>query len=221
MVLGKWDGASWSIVGTTNAPANTLSGAAITSFSDFSGGSIVALPIELADFNAYAENKTVELVWSTASEQNSDHFEVERSADGRDWKMLGRKNAAGNDTDRNDYSFTDYSPLPMNFYRLRMVDTDGKTALSKVIAIRLNEQALLTVSPNPVSGFLNIQLDKSLESGSTIALFDAAGQLVTTITPQEQANCRLDLSKLAPGIYFLRVQDNTGQLRWQKSIIKQ
>src|SRR5690606_7044544 len=46
------------------------------------------LPVELISFEAISENTTVNLTWSTVSELNNSGFEIERSANSRDWNKL-------------------------------------------------------------------------------------------------------------------------------------
>jgi subtilisin family serine protease len=55
------------------------------------------LPVELLSFNANCvENNSVTLQWETASEHNSDYFQVEKSIDGKLWLPIEKVVAAGN-----------------------------------------------------------------------------------------------------------------------------
>jgi Secretion system C-terminal sorting domain len=58
----------------------------------------------------------------------------------------------------------------------------------------------VTVSPNPVSDFLNIQLPESTSSPLDVQVFDTQGRLV--LLANEQV---LDVQKLAAGMYSLKV----------------
>jgi hypothetical protein len=85
------------------------------------------LPVELLYFEgvAYATHNT--LKWSTASEHNSDYFQIERSIDGVEWKTIGTKTASGNSNTKIDYSFIDsFDDFVINYYRLVQVDYDGQ-----------------------------------------------------------------------------------------------
>jgi hypothetical protein len=95
-----------------------------------------ALPVELLSFDANPGLSEVVTLWSTASEQNSDHFTVERSADRMEFKPVGTVAAAGNSQHIRDYSFIDRAPLTgTSYYRLRETDLDGTVSLSKVVAV--------------------------------------------------------------------------------------
>ena len=95
-----------------------------------------ALPVELLTFEANPGSGEVITQWTTASEQNSDHFTVERSTDRADFKPIGTVEAAGNSQHPLDYSFIDKAPVAgTSYYRLRETDTDGTISLSKVVAV--------------------------------------------------------------------------------------
>ena len=56
------------------------------------------LPIGLIFFSASVDNGSVLLKWATASENNSDYFEVQRSTNGTTWQSLTQVKAADNST---------------------------------------------------------------------------------------------------------------------------
>lgn len=87
----------------------------------------VALPVELLYFEGSPYPSFNSLKWSTASEHNSDYFEVERSVDGEIWKVVGSKLASGNSTVVINYSYLDsFDDLVIHYYRLKQVDYDGQ-----------------------------------------------------------------------------------------------
>jgi hypothetical protein len=88
-------------------------------------------------FSGKLVNKSAELEWRTAQEQNSKHFDVLRSTDGNRFAYIGRVQAAGNSATANNYLFTDRDPSGgMNFYKLKAVDKDGSFTYSNTIAIK-------------------------------------------------------------------------------------
>lgn len=115
--------------------------AAVFKVSSFSGGggggnSGMTLPVNLLSFTGSLQpDKQVYLKWETAEEQHTSHFSVERSTDGARFVAIGKVKAAG--TGAHSYHFTDPSPAAgNNYYRLRMIDTDGKFSISKLVHIR-------------------------------------------------------------------------------------
>ena len=85
------------------------------------------LPVELLYFDGVTYPSFNSLRWSTASEHNSDYFEIERSIDGEIWKVVGSKLASGNSTVVINYSYLDsFDDLVIHYYRLKQVDYDGQ-----------------------------------------------------------------------------------------------
>lgn len=97
---------------------------------------IAPLPVELVNFKANKDSKgRALLTWNTASEDNNDRFEVERSANGTEWQKIGQVAGAGNSSVNRSYSFTDLSTSGTAYYRLKQVDFDGQYEYSKVVVL--------------------------------------------------------------------------------------
>ncbi len=75
------------------------------------GMTLTVLPIELLSFTGYNNGDVNELAWKTASEFNSDHFDLERSFSGDDYKSISQLKAAGFSETESDYHFTDQDPI--------------------------------------------------------------------------------------------------------------
>ena len=92
------------------------------------------LPIELLQFEARTSSDKVDLIWATASEINNDQFIIERSTDGKLFEEILKVKGAGNSTELNEYTTTDFYPVNgISYYRLRQVDFDGKSSYSDII----------------------------------------------------------------------------------------
>ncbi len=75
------------------------------------------------------------------------------------------------------------------------------------LGLNTNPETINTVlSPNPVKDFLTIKLTS--EEDYTVAIFNSLGQLVLSL-PQHQANESIDVSKLKPGNYILKIKSDT------------
>jgi hypothetical protein len=119
--------------------------------------SFITLPVTLNSFMVAKENKTVLVNWNTDDEISMDHYEVERSADGRNFSSLTTI-ACSNQTSAS-YSFHDISPLAgTSYYRLRMKELSGQSKYSKVVQINFNKYSLISLSPSPAArgSMLNI-----------------------------------------------------------------
>lgn len=94
------------------------------------------LPVNLLYFKAQTKNAHTQLLWATASEQNNDYFNIEKSENGIDFSTIGTVHGAGNSQKLLNYSYTDNTPLHhKTYYRLKQVDFDGKWKYSPTIAI--------------------------------------------------------------------------------------
>jgi uncharacterized delta-60 repeat protein len=168
-----------------------------------------SLPLTLLDFTAHKKDHSVLLEWKTETELNTLKFEIERSADGRNFEILGEVYAAGNSSTVMGYQFTDAQPLPVNLYRLKMIDQDGKFSYSKTLVVRFYDNSLLKAFPNPVLNDLTIQL-KVPSGNSRIELLDVTGRLVRQQFVKSSGNTLsviINMSGLKPGSYIIRVND--------------
>jgi hypothetical protein len=170
-----------------------------------SGGA--PLPVELTRFDATAKPQGVALDWATASEKNSDRFEVQRSATGETYQTIGTVKSQGNSTSAHTYSFTDSRPLTgQAYYRLRQVDADGTSAFSPVAAAQALTGLEVSSYPNPSLG--SITLPATLGTVQ-YRLFNTMGQ--TLLTGKAAGNDRLDITSLPKGPFFLELTGEAGR----------
>jgi 1,4-alpha-glucan branching enzyme len=178
-------------------------------YTPFTNANLV-LPVELMSFNAkLIQNSNALLTWSTASEKNNSHFDIERSEDGYDFVKVGTVKGKGNSTTLSKYDFTDKNLVNgTHYYRLRQVDFDGKNELSHVVSVSVNKNFKIKIYPNPTTDKLFIQ---SENTEGPISIIDQLGRTVLTnsTVPSE-----INISVLPSGIYFLKV--DTERIRFVK-----
>lgn len=164
------------------------------------------LPVKLTGFSARRQGQQVLLNWSTATEQNNKGFGVERSTDGRSWKQIGFVAGAGNSNTTRQYNHTDAATAGTVYYRLKQVDLDGKTTYSQVLTVKAaGVRAAVQVYPNPARGQVYVQAEQLAGTGR-YEVVQMGGQTVAQGTLQLGAQpAKLDLSRLAPGQYMLRI----------------
>lgn len=180
-----------------------------------------ALPIELLSFQAIPVFDRVDLRWSTASEQDNDHFDVERSIDGNEWQAIATVPGAGNSSAYLDYASIDAHPLPgVSYYRLKQTDTDGRSSLSGVVPVHFEagDDALLGVFPNPARDQV-VLLFADPGASTTIELLDAVGRRMPVPLIREAGRARLDVSSLAVGCYTV-VVDVQGRQCAQRLVVE-
>lgn len=155
------------------------------------------LPVDLASFKTMTEGKTAVLTWVTTSETNSSHFDIQRSANGINWKTLGTVAAQQDSKNTLIYKYVDKSPRPgNNYYRLKMVDLDRTYAYSSVQATYVN-LPIGIIYPNPVEDRLVITGGES-QNKAVVKIYDAAGKIVLTTQYTHEG---IPVEKLGTGIY--------------------
>ncbi|HVM88051.1 MAG TPA: hypothetical protein VMT76_07665 [Puia sp.] len=179
--------------GQNSCSAPNVYGPASLTTSGLVSGNI--LPVVLTDFKAAFNNNAVAISWSTQQEQNSAYFTVERSADGSNWDVIGNVQAKGNSSVISNYSFADIAPFNgNNYYRLLMVDLDGKQAVSDIahVSVAVTAQTATSIYPNPVTN-----LAFNLRVGSTdpvvVKIFSAEGRMVGIMSLRNQLQYHVEL----------------------------
>src|SRR6185503_19014528 len=87
-----------------------------------------------------------------------------------------------NSADAVNYQYAD--PISIStgniYYRLKTLDIDGKSSVSKIVVLRLSGGLVknFTVYPNPFTDNLKIQINSEKETYVTMRISNAAGQLV-------------------------------------------
>jgi hypothetical protein len=180
-----------------------------------------ALPVTLVSFTATKFNSNPEqpsalLNWRTASEINSDRFDIQRSEDGKKWIEIGTVIASGDKTSDTDYSFLDEAPFDgENFYRLKMVDKDSTFTYSRIR--NLDFRSPIVVYPNPVKGKLRITgILADEEPVSKVHIWDAAGRLQKQLTGVTDDG--IDMTALPTGIYMVTITQRNGSVTVRKVV---
>lgn len=179
---------------------------------------IQSLPVTLVDFSGQQKDGGIELEWKTNDERNMNSYEVQRSGDGAHFDMIGLVFAWDNNSTTNKYIFADKNPLPgKNYYRLKMVDRDGKHSFSNII--RFSSEAISTakilITPNPATaGKIGVQFNGIDNGVFSIQLRSMTGHLQESRSVMVTRNGHteiLDMKKgIAAGTYFVTVYDAKG-----------
>ncbi len=212
----------WRYSGMTTGIDRVLRGT--IDFFEKNGGTVV--PVELVAFDAKARGNNVDVFWATASEQNADHFVVERAkvagaaiAGHNDdvYEPVATVTAAGNSTERRDYSTIDRGLETGTYlYRLVSVDRDGSMATSGDVQVVIggssNDLSINSVSPNPVRSTSIVEVMVATAGNAMITLVDAEGRTVATLHNGELSaglhSVDLSVANLASGAYTLVLANN-------------
>ena len=185
------------------------------------------LPVELVSFEAKPVRKVdAQLSWRTASEKNNDHFDIERSADGRTFERIGRVEGQGSVSTPTDYAYTD-ARIGVNavnpvYYRLNQVDHDGSSSYSPVQLVRFAKfgESGITLFPNPTTALTKLDLSLLPAGTYQVRVFDNVGRVVLSLTSAGGTVPTLDLHTVANGTYIVLVQGSHGQ-QFAKRLVKE
>ena len=150
------------------------------------------LPVNLLHFQGEMHQEHVLLRWATASEENNDHFIIERSSDAVEYSTIGTMSGSGTKSEVSFYSMIDKKPLNgIIYYRLSQVDYDGKMEVFNPIVVRFQKQELkYLVYPNPAVDGINILAKENANMPYTLELSDACTKtrLVQNVVPDKLKN---------------------------------
>lgn len=180
------------------------------------------LPVDFVSFDAQRRKQDVQLSWSTASEINSDYFEVERSSDGIHFRPLSKVAAMGNSNTLVNYTWIDRTPANgINYYRLRQWDLNGASEYTSVRSVFFSRQTV-QVYPNPsTQRTLTASLNGWIGGEVTAALFNMSGKQCASMAVLQfgEEQCTIQLPAETPcGTYLLVLTDTSGQ-SWNERIV--
>lgn len=183
------------------------------------------LPVELTTFTGWNEGPVNKLQWVTASENNTKQFEIQKSLSATNWNTIGNLAAAGNSNQVRTYDFTDNDPvIGNNYYRLKIIDNDGKFNYSGVINIPIVDAVVngfVSVFPNPTTGELNVVIQSTGVYDATVSAYDILGKKAyekETTLNRGLNILKFDLSLIAKGTYLLRFTDDAGETHTTKFV---
>lgn len=196
-------------------------------FVDAVVDSVVITPINLTSFTVNKIEKNVQLKWTTATEKNNNHFNMQRSNDGINFENIAKVIGKGNSSSINNYTYTDVN-VPNNnlYYRLQQVDVDGKSSLSAVILIKYDIKVNfeLSVYPNPVVNHTAIITLKNTPIAQySVSVKSIKGETIFTKTINQNAvNGSVEMqlpTSIAKGLYVLNVVSIDGKINLTQKII--
>ncbi len=177
-----------------------------------------SLPVSFLSLTAKKNGNKTQLDWSTATEQNSAHFNIQRSADGINFTdVLGKVKAAGNSNTIRTYSFADNKPFSnWNYYRLEQVDINGDVSYSIIVAVRFeDDNRRFSIYPNPAKDFINLSYNGSISGTLNIQIIDNKGAAVDSrrlnVVSGNSVN-RINIERLSAGVYMLRYTTPEGEI---------
>ena len=170
-----------------------------------------SLPVEWLAFTGQAvKNHSVDLYWSTAYEENSEGFQIERLIEGS-WIETEWVNGKGDSRQGHSYELrVPVTHAGIQTFRLHQVNFDGTGSYSQIINVDIAPSQEVSIFPNPARGNLNINLPGNWEGEVNIAVIDLVGRVVTNLVTENEGerSFLLDISDIPTGGYFIRLAAN-------------
>ncbi len=187
----------------------------ISSFSELwlHGSSISPLPVTLTSFSVSCEDNKSVINWTTASEQNSDRFRVEKSRDLENWQIVGEVIAAGNSNQNKNYTLDDYTTYnSTSYYRLIQIDWDAKEHVYNPVSAYCESKVnSMIVYPNPSKDNFTLEIvTNTLLVNTKINLIDARGRIILSkLSTLNSGSNQLifDNLQLESGVYIIEMVD--------------
>jgi hypothetical protein len=166
------------------------------------------VPVSWHQFDAIRLESKILLDWSTATEINNSHFEIQHSNDGENWQVLGQQSGNGNSNDISEYSFVDANPnVGLNYYRIKQIDFDGKSSFSIVRTVDFSTEMVIqpNIFPNPANEYLTIELKGEPTNNIQFKIVDLSGAIVREgILDGEFVS--ISTTDLKEGVYLVTLQ---------------
>ncbi|GAB4092902.1 T9SS type A sorting domain-containing protein [Flaviaesturariibacter terrae] len=214
---------SYTVTATTLADVKSLYVGGTESCVSSTQKTITFLPISLLSFRGSREGKDNVLSWATADEINAAYFQLERSSDGVVFGNVAFVQTRGSNS---TYSYTDMAvPAGDSYYRLKLVDADGRFRYSNVILLRNNAISsivLNTVRPNPFTDKISFSVYLRQAGNLQVQLVDMSGRIVASRVEKGVRGTNDftlgGLPSLGAGLYTLRVV--TDEQVYQEKVMK-
>jgi hypothetical protein len=173
-------------------------------------------------FNAAMEKDNVQVKWTTLKAFNASKFFIEKSTDGQSFTAIGSAAVAfNNSTSASQYFFADLHPVTgKNFYRLRIISTNGKVSYSDIATVYKKGTVSVSVMPNPVAESFTIKFQPAGNSNYAVQLMSADGKTVMNYSYAVRLGDAKTIQRPAAvttGVYYLVV---VNQANNDKEVIK-
>jgi len=181
---------------TVNAPGtyrlaiisggSTGGGNVRVSVDDFSENAVVlgcianvTLPVQLTSFTGNLSNNKINLQWAVAENEDADHFELERSTDGKDF-MTAAVVMPSFKSGSESYSINEIMKSEKVYYRLKVLDKNTTISFSKTLVFEtktvVNTGGLKIVN-NPATDKLSLSFTSVNNQSLDIKVYDMSGRM--------------------------------------------
>jgi hypothetical protein len=165
------------------------------------------LPATLAYFTGRHEKIANQLQWQAVTEEQVNRYVIERSANGNDFVDIGAVHAKNMSNNR--YDFTDATPPPTSYYRLRITDADGRYEHSRMVKIDRTAMELFTIQATKRGNTLQLNLHSTVTGKVSVQVTNAVGALIMQknyhLLPGNNTYLLHEMQAQAAGVYYIKV----------------
>ena len=218
---------STGFITSTGSPSSVITIGNVNKYSGNSDGTIVGpayassasgaspigfgqgtLPVKFQSFFVKSNTKKQALLsWIVSDEYQIANYSIEKSNDGRNWKLMNKQIAKNTNQLQNSYADIDSFMLTgNNYYRILATGFNGELFYSTIEMIAERNKKILTAYPNPAASFTMISSDKAITESVTLHIYNTTGVLVqqqVIINPGNKF--RVGLENLKQGSYILKI----------------
>ncbi len=190
---------------SNNGPSNWLISAVMQGTPGVQN--TTGLPVEMSSMDAFVDGRSVEIHWSTSSEENNAGFAIEHAEiiglnaretspfpvafaaesflPKKEFKEIGYVEGNGTTTESQNYSYTAGElAVGMHYFRLRQIDFDGRQTYTDELALSVGtptKYLLDSAYPNPFNPTTTIRFAVLERSPVEVKLYDMVGREVQTL----------------------------------------
>ncbi|WP_162915740.1 M14 family zinc carboxypeptidase [Paraflavitalea soli] len=174
------------------------------------------LPVRFISINAVRTTQGAQISWEAVTDNNHDHFEVERSDDGAHFVTIGTVAAGA------AYRFVDVQPGAVNYYRVKAVDKRGRADYSRMVSLTVLTAHGIQLYPNPVENMLHLRFNLAAKATVLVTITDIAGRMryqQSVVVERGVTDRQVDIGQWPAQVYLVRTRNlQTGEERVFKMI---
>lgn len=194
-----------------------LSALLMFSATMFAQDSLCTLPVHYVSFKCNVDvSKVAKIEWQTEEEINNDHFQLEKSVNGKPFEWVG--NIPKNDFGY--YYFFHQISEPTTF-RIKQVDKDNHYYYSPTVFANIKLSGI-SVYPNPFVKEINLNAYITSKSTYKVAIRDMQGNLVAVkalLLSTGNNFVKITTDTISPGMYTISLS-NGEKVLFTKPLIK-
>ena len=107
----------------------------------------------------------------------------------------------------------------MNYYRLKQTDYNGNFKYANITQVNFDKKSFVSVFPNPTSNNLFINVSNDYE-GASVKFTDELGREVISQNISASNINTINTESLSPGIYYVMIDNGSGEVNKTKITIQ-